>query len=494
MRTTVAVALAASAALSLSGAGASASEAPDPLSPFTSQALEWERCGSQQCSWLTVPLDYSDLAGMTIRLRISRVRASGPAESRLGSLVTNPGGPGAPGIEFANYLADVLDPALTSAYDIVGFDTRGVGASAPIACLTGRETTRWYRTDLSPDTARERALVMSRARMISDGCLERSPNIARHVGSTDTVRDMDILRAALGDDRLSFLGFSYGTYLGTRYAELFPDRVGRFVLDGGVDPSLDVMEISRDQSAGFQHAVTRFAADCAPRPTCPWKGGRAAALEGINALLASLESRPLPTGELPLVEAEALTSIFYAMYSPQLWPQLRSALGEAKRGNGRGLAAMAGQATDRIGPNRYATNMASAFPAIACWDAPPAPGATGLAAAARAWSADAEVPAMAQAMAWGNAPCSVWFGHSGEAPAPAQSSTTAPILLIGTVHDPATPYEWSVALHRQLSTSTLLTYRGDGHTVYGGLSRCIDYAVDAYLLQAVLPAPGTTCR
>lgn len=466
----------------------------DPLGVFYSQTLAWEKCGAQECSWLTVPLDYGEPAGATIRLRVSRTRASGPASARLGSLVTNPGGPGAPGVDFAGYLAGALAPTVTRAYDIVGFDTRGVGASAPIECMSGRQTTRWYRTDLTPDTARERSVVMTRAQQLADGCLARSPQIARHVGTENTVRDMDILRQALGDESLTFLGYSYGTYLGTRFAEVFPERVGRFVLDGAVDPSLDVMQVSRDQSAGFQLALARFAADCVKRSSCPWTGTPNRALNGINTLLDAVERRPLPTRSLPLIEAEALTALFYGMYSPTLWPSLRSALRQATRGDGQGLSELAAFATDRITPDRYATNMASAFPAIACWDSPAAPGAAGLAAAAAEWSAKARVPALATAMSWSNAPCSVWFGHSSVPPAPAQTTTSAPILVIGGTYDPATPYEWAKALHAQLPTSTLLTYRGDGHTVYGGTSSCIDRTVDEYLLEGQMPPAGTVCR
>lgn len=466
----------------------------DALAPYYGQVLEWERCGSQQCSWLTVPLDYADPSGETIRIRVSRTPADGPTDSRLGSLVTNPGGPGAAGVPFAGYLAGALDPAVTGAYDIVGFDPRGVGQSAPISCLTGAQTTRWYRTDLTPDNAGERATLMKRARQLAQGCLRRSPTIARHVSTENTVRDMDILRQALGDDLLTFLGYSYGTYLGTRYAELFPERVGRFVLDGAVDPRLDVMEISRDQSAGFQLALERFARDCATRAQCPWRGGRDQVLAGLSQFLNSLERRTLPTESLPLVEAEALTAVFYAMYSPTLWPSLRTALRQGRQGDGRGLSELAASATDRISPGRYATNMASAFPAIACWDSPAAPGPAGLANAAATWARTAKVPSLAKAMSWSNAACSVWFGHSDIAPAPASTTTEAPIVIIGGTYDPATPYEWSRSLNRQLPTSTLLTYRGDGHTVYGGTSRCIDRVVDTYLLTGAVPAPGTTCR
>ena len=484
------------AALAAAAIPPSAHAAPDTgLSRFYSQTLVWEECPEGRCAWLTVPLDYADPDGPTIELRVSRANALGSADQRLGSLVVNPGGPGVPGLDYAAYLSASLEKKVSRAYDIVGFDPRGVGQSAPITCLTGVQTSRWLRTDLTPDTPAEQATIMRRAQQLADGCLTRSPEIARHVGSEDTVRDMDILRETLGDENLNLLGYSYGTYLGTRYAELFPERVGRFVLDGAVDPSLDIMQVSKEQSDGFQLAISRFAKDCSGRASCPWRGDPKAVLAGINSLLTQLESNPLPTGQpRRLVQAEAITALFYAMYSPTLWPTLRTALRQAVAGDGSGLAEMAAYASDQLGPNRYASNMASAFPAIACWDAPAAPGRTGLAAAARAWSRKAAVPQLTEAMSWSNAPCTVWYGHSPVLPAPADSTTTAPILIVGGIYDPATPYRWAKALNRQLTTSRLLTYRGDGHTVYGGGSTCVNHVVDDYLVTGALPAEGTVCR
>ncbi len=468
---------------------------PPELASFYGQNLTWTDCEGQQCTWLTVPLDYGQPAGQTIRLRVSRTRSTGPAAQRQGSLVVNPGGPGASGLDFAAYVADSLAPKVAAQFDIVGFDTRGVEKSAPVTCMTGVQTTRWLRADGSPDTRAEQARLMALARQMAQGCLRMSPEIARHVGTENTVRDLDILRQALGDTKLNWLGFSYGTYLGTLYAEAFPETVGRFVLDGALDPSLDVMAVSQGQSTGFQVAMSRFAKDCAPRRSCPWHGSAAAVLTGINRLLAQIDRTPMNNPEgLDLVQAEALGALFYSMYSPTIWPNLRIALTQAKAGNGGGLQSIADYAADRTGPNTYASNMASAFPAISCWDTPAAPDAAGLRAAATAWSRGVRVPDMARAMAWGNAPCSQWFGHTTRVPAPAKSTTTAPILVVGTTYDPATPYVWAQALSQQLTTSTLLTYRGDGHTAYGSGSRCVDDAVTGYLLTGTPPPAGTVCR
>lgn len=469
---------------------------PPELEAFYTQTLTWTPCGSGLvCSWLTVPRDYADPTGPTIRLRVSKAVASGPSDARQGSLVVNPGGPGASGLDFAGYVAQGLAPRVARQFDIVGFDTRGVGESAPITCMTGAETTRFLRADPSPDTRAEELRLMSLGARLARGCLTTSPDIARHVGTENTVRDLDVLRQALGDARLNWLGFSYGTYLGTLYAEEFPDRVGRFVLDGALDPSLGIMEVSRGQSTGFQVAMYRFARDCARRSTCPYSGSAKNVLREINRLLASLDKRPLPTRTgRDLVQAEALGAMFYSMYSPAIWSSLRRALKQARLGDGQGLQAISDYANERTGPNTYASNMASAFPAIACWDTPASPGRAALKAAAAAWSKRARVPDMARAMSWGNGVCTNWYGHDARQPSPATSTTTAPILVVGTTFDPATPYRWARALASQLTTATLLTYVGDGHTAFGAGSRCIDNAISDYLLTGTPPPAGKVCR
>jgi hypothetical protein len=194
-----------------------------------------------------------------------------------------------------------------------------------------------------------------------------------------------------------------------------------------------------------------------------------------------------------LTQADALSALFYSMYSPVIWPSLRISLKQATRNNGTGLQTIADISSRRTGPNTYADNSMSAFYAISCWDVPPPPGEKGLAAAAALWSKGAPIPEMAKSMSWGNAPCTSWYGHSARLPAPATSTTTAPIVVVGTIYDPATPYPWAVALSKQLPTSTLLTYKGDGHTAYGSGSSCINKALENYLLTGTPPAAGLVC-
>lgn len=502
----------------MAGPARAGESTPPALASFYSQTLVWSACGPRdrslpltpqaapaapaadrrQCTWVTVPLDYAAPGGPTIRLRVVRWPATGsPATgpSAAGrSLLVNPGGPGASGIGFGAYVA-ASAPDIAAAYDIVGFDPRGVGQSAPITCLTGAQTTALLRTDGTPTTPRQEAAYLAASKTVPDGCLALSPTLARNVGTDSTVRDMDILRGVLGDPVLNWLGASYGTYLGTRYIEQYPDRVGRMVLDGVIDPSLDAMGLSYGQSIGFQRAVTRFAEECARLRTCPYRGDASRIVMSINRLLARLVAHPMATSSgRRLVQAEALNALIYSMYSPLLWPDLRSALAAAVHGDGTDLQRISEAANEQTGPNTYASNSASAFPAIGCWDQPAPPGPDGLRAAARTWAAKATVPEIARALAWGNASCSLWFGHSPVLPAPVTSTTTAPILLIGTTYDPATPLWWAKAVHTQLPTSTLLTFDGDGHTAFGTGSGCVDQNVTAFLVRGILPPSGTVCR
>ena len=473
---------------------ATPAHAEEGLEAYRTQEVSWRACGQGSwCATVEVPLDYGDPGGARISLSL---RASAPAvpDGSRPALLVNPGGPGATATDYVSYFADLVGASVSETYDIVAFDPRGVGESSPIECLTGPETTRWLRTDTSPTSPGDVRTLLRRAAAIGPGCLRMSPDLARHVGSENTVSDMDVIRSVLGQEMLNWFGFSYGTLLGATYAQRFPERVGRMVLDGAVDPSLDAMELSRDQSRGFQTAIRRFAEGCARAARCPLGSSTSAVIGGINRLLARLERSPLPTDSgATLVQAEATTALFFGMYSTDLWPLLEDALASAQRGDGTDLAGLAAIANQRTGPTSYSSNINSAFLAIGCWDSPAPPGRDGLASAARRWSKGAVVPDLATAMAWGNAPCSTWFGHASQPPSPVSSTTDAGILIIGTRFDPATPYTWARSLARQLPTSRLLTFEGDGHTAYGAGSACVQRLADAYLLTASLPAPGTRC-
>lgn len=483
------------APLLLAGSPSSASTtAPvsSALQPYQSQTLAWRTCAAGECATLRVPLDYADLSKGDIGIAVSRVRHSGPTSQ--GSLVVNPGGPGASGLDFAAYIARDVAPSVAREFDIIGFDPRGVQHSAPVTCMTSQQTADWLSMDATPDTPKEVAAVMAAAARISNGCLQRSPRIAPWVGTPSAAQDLDLLRSALGEQQLNWLGFSYGTALGTAYLAAFPDRVGRFVLDGALDPSLDGMQLSRGQARGFERAFLNYVSSCTMQRSCPLGRTPASVVARVNRLLAQVDAKPLHTRQgPPLTQSLALGGMLTPMYSTDLWDALTDALVAAFRGDGTGLLELAWEGSQQTGPTTFTSNMQSAYYAIDCWDLPATPAAAGMAAAARTWSKGTAIPEIAKSLAWGNAPCSTWFAHDPVPPAPVQSSTKAPILVVGTRYDPATPYAWAQALSRQLPTSTLLTFEGNGHTAYGSGSRCADTAISKYLLTGTLPAPGTRC-
>lgn len=461
------------------------------LERFYSQDLSWANCyGGAECAWLTVPRSYSRPGGATIRVRVVRLPAEDPS-ARIGSLVVNPGGPGASGVDLALSMPYRSSGDLLAAYDIVGFDPRGVDRTTPVTCLSDRLTDRWLSADNTPDSPAEERALAGIAQRMADSC--RGP-LLRHVGSRDTVRDMDILREALGDGRLNYLGYSYGTYLGGLYADLFPDRVGRMVLDAAVDPRLDVMELSRGQSDGFQQSLRRFADDCARRAACSLGDSRARALRTINSLLLRLDRAPLAGGgDRRLTESLAITALIGSTYdAPAGWASLRRALTRALDGDGTALLAIADSFTGRLPSGRYASSMQASFIAIGCWDSPAPPGLRGLRRHAAAFAEGTRLPEIARSMSWGNVPCTVWPEHTSESPGPVDAPGRT-ILVVGTTYDPATPVRWARSLARQLDAA-LLVWDADGHAAYGRGSRCVDRHVEDYLLTGVTEARATCSR
>lgn len=456
------------------------------------EQLTWTDCADLECAWVTVPLEYAMPTRETIRIRISRSPA--PAATRIGSLLVNPGGPGASGLSYAGYLASSMPRSVTDRYDIIGFDPRGVGKSAPVECLNDRALTTYVDLDFTPDTKAERSALVKAAKRFTAGCETRSPTIVGQLNTDATARDMDAIRAALGEQTMNFLGFSYGTSLGARYAHLFPSRVGRMVLDAAVDPSLDVMGISKGQSDGFQVALRRFTKDCLKRTSCPLSGSTNQALRSINAFLERLDKRPIPANPgQPLLQTQAINAIFGSLYATWQWPSLRDGLRDAMRRNDGTLlqdTALAG--FDRTTNGRFTSNFYTAFISIACSDSPAAPGISGLRKAATNWASGTKVPLLAEAMAWSNVQCSQWPYSAPLQPVSAKDA--APIVVIGTKYDPATPEKWAAALASQLHSGVLVTYNGDGHTAYLSGSKCIDSIVNNYLAQGDVPANPTACN
>ncbi|RKN10139.1 alpha/beta hydrolase [Streptomyces radicis] len=473
-------------------------EIPAALQPYYQQELNWTSCGASgfQCAALTVPLDY-DNAGTSpdIQLTVTRSRATDPDE-RIGALLMNPGGPGASAVDFAQSSSSFLFPQdVRARYDMVGLDPRGTGSSEPVECLGGEEMDAYTLTDRTPDSDAEIEELLAAMDEFAQGCEERSGELLSHISTIESARDMDVLRAVLGDERLHYVGFSYGTKLGAVYAGLFPQRTGRLVLDAAMDPRLPTLNTDREQAGGFETAFRSFAEDCASNDDCPLGSGDAdSASAALLDFFGAVDAEPLPSGDpdRPLTESLATTGVSYALYAEDLWPSLRDALTAAiDEGDGAPLLDLADSYNERDPGGTYGTTM-FAFPAISCLDSP-AGNADPDAVRAALASYEEASPTFGRDFAWATLLCAAWPVEPTGHPVSIPATGATDILVIGTLRDPATPYAWAQGLADQLETGILLTYDGDGHGAYGGASDCVDSAVNDYLLDNVSPEQNTTC-
>lgn len=467
--------------------------ATDPsLAAFYDQDLQWADCsGGFQCSQLTVPLDYAAPQGATISLAVVRLRTAATGDDRLGSLVLNPGGPGASGVEYARAAENVTSDAVRNHFDVVGFDPRGVGTSAPLQCLPASAIDRFLATDPTPDDPSEVAALGEQTTALGAGCAAAG-ELAAHVDTRSAARDMDVLRAALGDDKLNYLGKSYGTYLGDWYAELFPQRVGRFVLDGVLDPALSSVQVNEGQAAGFEVALRSYVQGCQDGDDCPLTGSVDDGVAQVRAFLDALDAKPLPTSsKRDLVQGLGYLGVAYPLYAESLWPQLSAALKSAFAGDGTALLTLADAYAHRGANGAYLDNSSTVIYAVNCLDRDDAETLPQVEATAAQFAATS--PTFGPFLAWGGLACTNWpIAPVGEA-RPLHAEGAGPILVVGTTRDPATPYRWAQNVAGELSSGRLLTYDGDGHTAYGMGSKCIDAAVDTYVVSGVQPDEGTTC-
>ncbi|WP_200308258.1 alpha/beta hydrolase [Streptomyces adelaidensis] len=470
---------------------------PAALAPYYEQKLSWRGCGVAgfQCATLRAPLDYAKPAGGEVKLAVSRKKATGPGE-RLGSLLVNPGGPGGSAVAYVQGHAGVRYPVKVRAqYDMVAVDPRGVAGSEPVECLTGPEMDMYTQTDLTPDDTGEKTALVAAHQWFAEGCGQRSPKLLRHVSTVEAARDMDILRAVLGDEKLTYVGASYGTFLGATYAGLFPERVGRLVLDGALDPSLPAHRLNQEQTAGFETAFQAFANDCVRREDCVLGRTPEQVGENLRAFFQRLDARPVPTGDpdgRQLGEALATTGVIAAMYDEGSWPRLRQALTEAVRDDdGAGLLAFSDRYFERDAGGGY-SNLMYANAAVNCLDLPAAYSTPEQVERALP-EFDKASPVFGRALAWASLNCAYWPVKPTGGPHRIEAKGAAPIVVVGTTRDPATPYHWAEALASQLSSARLLTYDGDGHTAYGRGSTCIDSTINAYLLRGTPPTDKKRC-
>ena len=452
---------------------------------FYQQRLSWHDCGDGwQCSRLLVPLDYRRPGGTTLRIAVIRKPATGTSR---GSLIVNPGGPGASGVDFVRGSAGTF-AGVTTQFDLVSFDPRGVGASRPVRCESSSQLDAFVHVDPWPDTPAEHAAVVRSSRQFAEACFKRNGNYLEHVGTIDAARDMDVLRAALGDRKLTYYGASYGTFLGAKYAQLFPRRIRAMVLDGAIDPRQPTAAENRVQAMGFETDLRDFLAACGHATDCPFSSSDPVA--GLDKLSAKIDAHPVSYGSRSLGPGEFFEGLALGLYSTSYWDTLRQALGGADRGDARLMLAMSDALTERHSDGSYG-NLIESNLAINCIDRPSPRKVSAYDSAARDFARVA--PHFGVPIAYGSLPCAFWPVPPVEQAHAVRAEGAPPIVVIGTTRDPATPYVWAKALARQLSSGVLVTFDSDGHTAYDHGNSCIVSAVNNYLLRAVPPQDGLRC-
>ncbi len=431
-----------------------------------------------------MPLDWAEPQGETIGLALIRSKARG--DQRIGSLLFNFGGPGGSGVSMMPSYGDVVS-SLHERYDLVSWDPRGVAASEGVRCRDDKEIQAAESVDATPDTAAEERAFLADAADFGKGCQESAGKLMAHVSTTDTARDMDLMRHVLGDGSMHYFGISYGTELGGVYAHLFPKNVGRMVLDAVVDPTADTFGHAENQARGFQRALDEYLKSTGQDPA---EGSRK-----IADLLGRIDAEPLPTSSegRKLTQTLALTGIVLPLYSESSWPTLTSALEAAEQGDGTELLALADGYNERDPSGRYGTTTHSQR-VISCLDDKQRPT---LEETKQALPRFEKVsPVFGAFLGWDTA------GWCHDWPVPGQHETPEvsapgadPVLVVGNTGDPATPYEGARKMADELGegTGVMLTWKGQGHGAYGSGSDCVDSAVDAYLLKGTVPEDGKVC-
>ncbi len=507
---------------------------PKGLESFYGQRVEWYDCGATggmeksaeatafKCAKVKVPLDYSQPDGQTIEIAMKKHVATGSIHR--GSLFINPGGPGGSGVQYVEAAAETSFAGVQGSYDIIGFDPRGVGSSTPITCAAANDAAATPAAGVgapqadtppspvdgganndykekSPEvdaaasgTSFEDAAprIAEEYKQVEAQCAANTKpaGLLDHVDTVSAVRDLDILRALSGNEKLDYAGFSYGTYLGAHYAELFPSNTGRMVLDGAVDPSLSLGDRGSGQAKGFERSLRTYVEQCQAGQAgqnCPLTGDTDAGVQQIRDLITAADQTPLKTSDpnTTVDGSKIRVVVRRLLYSSEYWSFLTYALDQAiTQQDGSYFQALYGPATTGTSaPTFYAVN---------CLDIPVQGDMAGWEKEYRQNIQDS--PTFGASLSNQDVRCQAW-GHNGtRKPAPIHAKGAAPILVVGTTGDPATPYAWSQAMAQQLESGRLLTWEGNGHTAYGRSGACIQRAVDGYLINGTMPEPGTTCK
>ena len=483
---------------------------PKGLESFYGQKVDWYDCVATagveksadrtgfQCAKVKVPLDYSQPDGQTIEIAMKKHLAAG--STRQGTLFMNPGGPGESGVNDIGESVTSTFAGVQKAYDIIGFDPRGVGSSTAVNCTSDTELEA--ASEGTPVNAGEggmtfeqrAAVISTQFKQFEASCAANTKptELLDHVDTVSVARDLDVLRALSGDQKLNYAGFSYGTYLGAHYAELFPANTGRMFLDGAQDPSLSFTELIKGQARGFERALRNYVAWCQSGQNCPLSGDVDAGVQQIGDIFTSANQTPVPSSDAtrPVTGDDMKQVVSVMLYSPETaWDTLNEAFGEViNENNAWAFRSIA----DQLDAQPLANT--GALISVNCLD-------YRIDGDMATWKAQSEElqkisPRFASTFDGVELGCQAW-GHTGTQPSKAlHAKGAAPILVIGTTGDPATPYEDAVALADQLESGQLLTWEGNGHTAYAssGSGPCVTKAVDTYLLTGTMPKKGLTCH
>jgi pimeloyl-ACP methyl ester carboxylesterase len=475
-------------ALSFTAYTQSQPDYPKTLSGYYAQEINWQSCNQDfQCATLAVPIDYEKLSTGTFEIALLRYEAR--TSKKLGSLIVNPGGPGGSGVDYAYAAEYIFSPAILDRYDIVGFDPRGVSRSAPIRCLSDKELDANNNSDSKPDNVKEFKQILIDTKKYVDKCKSKNKYLNSY-STANVARDMDILREVLGDKQLNYMGKSYGTYLGTLYAHFFPDKVGRVVLDGAVDPTISNIQQTLTQAIGFDKAFTSFARDCSKKANCPLPAGEGAAIAEMQRLFEMAAKKPLPTksSRRALSETMMVLGTASAMYESETgWPRLRKAIAQAQKGYGDDFLKLADEYTGRQSDGSYPNNEFDSGAVIDCLDVDEPRTVAQIKLDSDVFAQQA--PLFGPYLAYGGLTCK-YFGQSQEEII-APTKTTNPIVVIGTTGDPATPYDWAQGLNKLLTNSVLVSLTGEGHTGQGQGNTCIDDQIDDFFLTGKVPSTST---
>lgn len=463
--------------------------------PAAQHGLNWTACQgpegqARECATLPVPVDYADPDGRTIDLALARIPARGPGP-REGAILVDPGGPGISGVDEILTLPNQLSSDVEAVYDVVGWDRRAVGKSSPLWCRTPEQMGDYARAlagaqwSTNPDSP-EVAAWSSQAQAFADGCATGNPDLIGHIGTRDSARDMESIRVALGEPAMNYVGWSHGTKVGAMYIDMYPQRVGRMVLDSAIDPSLSITDYNRAQSQALEAQLMRFVDYCTAAGDCPLPADHTAATAALKEYLLSL---PIDSSDPTTpTRADVMAALSGAMYiPPDSFPGLLDALRAGFAGDGSALIELG----ELRGDPAEATNKLNALYAINCYDSTPTPDVAGTARLAAQW--DADTPIFGSANAWGGLRCADFLTHDPLGPKPVRADGAPPVVIIGALKDGATPVHWSEALADQLVSARLVIADTDVHSVYPAYNACVTRIVDTFLLDGVAPPRKTEC-